>query len=87
MGDAREQHDEGANFLDWDPQHIYHVHIGWGPSGGGQQVRVILDGQVLIRVNYSRRYRPNVLYIELGIGERGESIVGATYSKLEIGSN
>lgn len=81
-----EQHDEGSNFLDWDPSHIYHWHIRWGPSGNGHTATVVLDGQALITANYSRAYRPNVLYIELGIGERGESIVGVTYSNLQIGN-
>ncbi len=81
-----EQHDEGNNFLDWNPSRTYHWRLEWGPGGGGNTARVYLDGQLMITVNYNRAYRPNVLYIELGIGERGESIVGAKYSNLQIGN-
>jgi hypothetical protein len=81
-----EQHDEGNNFLEWDPRRTYHWRLEWGPSGGGNSARVYLDGRLMITVNYNRAYRPNVLYIELGIGERGESIVGAKYSNLQIGN-
>lgn len=81
-----EQHDEGNNFLVWAPSRVYTFRIEWGPSGAGHTANVYLDGQRMITVNYSRAYRPNVLYIELGIGERGESIVGATYSNLRIGN-
>lgn len=81
-----EQHDEGTNFLDWNPGTTYRVRIEWGSSGGGNTVRVFLDGTPMIQVNYNRAYRPNVLYVELGIAERGESVVGATYSNLQIGN-
>ena len=81
-----EQHDEGNNFLDWNPSRTYHWRLEWGPGGGGNTARVYLDGRLMITVNYNRAYRPNVLYIELGIGERGESIVGAKYSNLQIGN-
>ena len=81
-----EQHDEGNNFLDWNPSRTYRWRIEWGPSGGGHTARVFLDGQLMITVNYNRAYRPNMLFIELGIGERGESVVGAKYSNLQIGN-
>jgi len=81
-----EQHDEGNNFYDWDPSRTYHWRIEWGPSGGGHTARVFLDGQLVITVNYNRAYQPDVLFIELGIGERSESVVGATYSNLQIGN-
>ena len=81
-----EQHDEGNNFLVWAPSRTYRFRIEWGPSGSGNTASVFLDGQRMITVNYGRAYRPNVLYVELGIGERGESIVGATYSNLQIGN-
>jgi hypothetical protein len=80
-----EQHDEGTNFYDWSPNQTYQWRIEWGPNGGGQQARVILDGQVMIRVNYQRPYEPNVHFIELGIAERGESVVGVTYSNFRVG--
>ena len=81
-----EQHDEGNNFLDWNPSRTYRWRIEWGPSGDGHTAQVFLDGQLMITANYNREYRPNILFIELGIGERGESVVGATYSNLQIGS-
>ena len=81
-----EQHDEGNNFLNWSPSRTYRFRLEWGPSGNGHTARVFLDGQQVITVNYNRAYRPNVLFIELGIGARGESIVGATYSNLQIGN-
>ena len=50
-----------------------------------QQARVILEGQVMITVNYTRSYSPGVHWIELGIAERAESIVGVTYSNFRVG--
>jgi len=82
----REQHDEGNNFLAWNPSQTYRFRLEWGPNGSGHTANVYLDGQRMITVNYSRAYRTNVLYMELGIGERGESVVGATYSNLQIGN-
>jgi hypothetical protein len=80
-----EQHDEGSNFYAWDPYQTYHWRIEWGPSGGAQQARVFLDGQVMIRIDYQRPYRPAVHWIELGVAERGESVVGAKYSNFRVG--
>ncbi len=80
-----EQHDRGSNFLAWDPFRTYHFRIEWGPSGGGNQVRVFLDGSLEITVNYNRSYSPNVHWLELGIAERGESVVGATYTNFRVG--
>lgn len=80
-----EQHDEGSNFYDWNPNQTYRWRIEWGPDGDSQLARVLLDGQVMIRVSYRRPYRPNVHYIELGIAERGESVVGITYSNFRVG--
>lgn len=81
-----EQHDEGSNFDDWDPLRTYSWRIEWGPVGQGHRVRVSLDGDVEIEVDYTNNYRPNVHFIELGIAERGESVVGTTYSNLRIGN-
>jgi len=81
-----EQHDAGSNFFAWDPEQTYQWRIEWGPSGSGNAARVFLDGQQIVSIAYSRAYRPNVHFIELGIGERGESIVGVTYSNLQIGN-
>jgi len=78
----REQHDEGNLFYQWIPSRTYHWRIEWG----GGQATVYLDGARVIHVNYNRTYRPNAHYIELGIGERGESIVGVTYSNFQVGN-
>ncbi len=80
-----EQHDEGSNFYAWEPSHRYRWRIEWGPSGGAQQARVLLDGQQVVTVNYNRIYDPDVHYIELGIAEREESIVGVRYSNFRVG--
>ena len=81
-----EQHDEGNRFFDWIPSRTYQWRLEWGPNGDGHQARVFLDGALAIEVNYSRAYRPNVHFIELGISERGESVVGATYSNFRVGN-
>ena len=44
-----------------------------------------LDGQQMVTVSYSRTYAPEVHFIELGIAERGESIVGVRYSNFRVG--
>lgn len=80
-----EQHDEGNNFITWGPSRTYHWRIEWGPSGSGHQARVSLEGQVMITVDYTRSYSPDVHWIELGIAERAESIVGVTYSNFRVG--
>jgi hypothetical protein len=80
-----EQHDEGDGFYGWDPNRTYRFRIEWGPVGSGHQARVLIDDDPRVVVSYSRAYRPNVHWIELGIGERGESIVGAVYSNFRVG--
>jgi hypothetical protein len=80
-----EQHDEGSNFYAWDSRKSYQWRIEWGPEGGANVARVILDGQELITIHYERTYAPDVHFIELGIAERGESVVGANYSNVRIG--
>lgn len=81
-----EQHDEGSNFLSWNPSRAYHWRIEWGPSGGAHRAVVYLDGSPEITVNYRRAYSPNVHFVELGIAERGESVVGTIYRNLRIGN-
>lgn len=80
-----EQHDEGTNFYDWDPNQTYHWRIEWGPNGDSQVALVLLDGQPMVRVRYQNPYEPNVHFIELGIAERSESVVGVTYSNFRVG--
>jgi hypothetical protein len=81
-----EQHDEGSNFLAWNPNRTYRFRLEWGPSGNGNRVRVFVDGGVEVDTSYSRAYRPDVHYLELGIAERGESVVGAKYSNFRVGT-
>jgi hypothetical protein len=61
------------------------VALEWGPEGNAQTVRVLLNDQVIIESAYTRSYSPNMHYVELGIAERAESIVGAVYANLRIG--
>lgn len=81
-----EQHDIGYNFLGWNPQQQYHWRIEWGSEGTGHIVWVFLDGQVIIEESYNRSYSPDVHWVELGIAERDESIVGAVYANVRIGA-
>ncbi|MFQ5789008.1 MAG: hypothetical protein ACE5JI_00880 [Acidobacteriota bacterium] len=81
-----EQHDEGFDFLDWDPERVYQWRIEWGPEGSTNVVRVFLDGSAIIRVDYSRAYQPETHWVELGIAERRESVVGAVYANVRIGT-
>jgi hypothetical protein len=80
-----EQHDEGSNFHAWEPNRRYRWRIEWGPSGGENRARVLLDGQQMVAVDYNRTYAPDVHFIELGIAERGESVVGVRYSNVRVG--
>ena len=80
-----EQHDEGSSFFAWEPSRRYRWRIEWGPSGGANQARVLLDGQQVITVNYNRSYAPAEHFIELGIAERSESVVGVRYSNFRVG--
>lgn len=81
-----EQHDEGSNFYAWNPSQKYHWRLDWGPAGDGHRMSVRLDGDTVIDFGYRRAYRPGVHWIELGIAERGESVVGVTYSDMQIGN-
>lgn len=80
-----EQHDEGYNFMDWNPSQTYQWRIEWGPNGNSNEARVYLDGIVIIRATYRRAYKPAVHWVELGIQSRAESVVGAVYSNVRIG--
>lgn len=81
-----EQHDAGTNFLDWSPTQTYSWRIEWGPDGGSNLVRVLLDGQAIIAERYTRTYAPRTHLIELGIAERSESVVDAVYKNVRIGA-
>ena len=82
-----EQHDVGNNFLGWDPVQLYQWRIQWGPSGSGNQVDVFLNGARVMSTQYGPAYSPERHWVELGIAERAESIVGVRYLNVEIGSN
>ena len=81
-----EQHDAGHGFLDWNFTQLYRWRLQWGPSGGGNLVEVYLNGNLLISETYGPSYSPQRHWVELGIAERAESIVGVRYSNVEIGS-
>lgn len=73
--------------LDWDPNTTYRWRIEWGPEGGGNAVRVLLNGMEIMRGSYGRPYSPQTHLVELGINlERQESVVGAVYSNFRLGS-
>jgi hypothetical protein len=80
-----EQYDFGNDFLEWDLFKTYKIRVEWGPGIGSQIVRVFLDGQEAFSQTYDNIYRPSTHWIELGIQERKESIIGVVYSNLKIG--
>ncbi len=80
-----DQHDVGWDFLDWDPRHAYRWRLEWGPGGGGNEARVFLDGRQIMRTSYGPHYRPNQHWIEMGIEERAETIVGLVFRNVSIG--
>jgi hypothetical protein len=80
-----EQHDEGYHYEDWEPDRVYSWRLEWGPSGGSNKARIYLDGQLIIEATYRRDYLPGALWLELGIAERTESIVGTIYSNVRVG--
>jgi hypothetical protein len=81
-----EQHDTGYQFEAWDPEQVYQWRLEWGPGASANEVRVYLDGQLIIERTYRKRYSPDVHWVELGIAERVESIVGTIYANVRIGS-
>ncbi len=81
-----EQHDKGYDFREWNPQNTYRWRLEWGPEGNGNVARLYLDGQSIVEVRYSRTYHPLLHWVELGIAERRESIVGTIYSNVRIGT-
>jgi hypothetical protein len=80
-----EQHDEGYHYEAWEPDHVYQWRLEWGPSGGSNKARIYLDGQLIIEATYRRDFLPGVLWLELGIAARSESIVGTTYANVRVG--
>jgi len=80
-----EEHNEGFDFLAWNPGQVYRWRVEWGPGGSGNEARVLLDGRVVIRTGYGPAYRPAEHWIEMGVEERSESIVGVVYRNVRIG--
>jgi hypothetical protein len=80
-----DQHDVGYDFLQWNPSQTYRFRVEWGPSGGGNEARVLLDGRVVMQTGYGPAYRPRDHWIEIGVEERAESIVGIIYKNVRIG--
>jgi hypothetical protein len=80
-----EQHDFGNDFEEWDLFHTYTIRVEWGPGTGSQIVKVFLDGVEQFSQAYTNIYRPSTHWIELGLEERSESVVGIIYSNVKIG--
>lgn len=78
ISQGREE-EAGINFTNWDPSQVYTLRVDWGPAGGANRARVFLDGVEIMGLGYNRPYTPNTHFIELGIGERGESVIDAIY--------
>jgi hypothetical protein len=81
-----EQHDKGYDFTNWEPNRVYRWRIDWRPEGARNAARVYLNGQQIIDVRYTNAYRPEIHWIELGVAERHESIVGVVYSNFRVGA-
>ncbi len=80
-----EEHNPGYDFLGWNPGQVYRWRVEWGPGGEGNEARVFLDGRLIIRTGYGPAYRPDQHWIEMGVEERAESIVGAVFRNVRIG--
>ena len=76
--------DVGANFTNWMPGEVYTWRLDWGPGGGANRARVFLDGIEIMQAQYNRTYAPRTHFVELGIGERGESVLDAIYRNFTI---
>jgi hypothetical protein len=80
-----QEHNEGFDFLAWNPSQAYRWRVEWGPGGNGNEARVLLDGRVVIRTGYGPSYQPAEHWIEMGVEERAESIPGVVYRNVSIG--
>ena len=78
------EHDAGANFTNWNPGQVYTWRLDWGPGAGVNRARVFLDGIEVMGIQYNRAYNPQTHFIELGIGERGESVLDAIYRNFTV---
>ena len=68
----------------WDPSTVYTFRVDWGPRGAAHRARVFIDGIEVLSHGYNRAYQPRTHYIELGIGERGESVIDAVYRNFTV---
>ena len=77
--------DTGTNIQYWDPGRVYRWRMEWGSGPLGNTVQVFLDDVPILLQQYTRDYTPKVHWIELGVEERRESIVGTVYANVRIG--
>lgn len=82
-----DQHDPGGDFdfREWDPGRAYRWRLEWGSTGSGNAARLFLDGRQIARTSYGPTYNPRQHWIEMGVEERAESIVGVIYRNVRIG--
>jgi hypothetical protein len=83
-----QEHNVGISFFDFEPQLVYEWRMEWGTFPGirSQHVKVFLDGIEILNRNYDPVYHPNPHWIELGQCEREETLEGAIFSNIRIGS-
>ena len=84
LGVQGREDEVGWNFTDFDPGQVYTWRIDWGPDAGAQTARVFLDGIERMQLRYNRPYQPNTHLIELGLEERGESVIDAVYRNFVV---
>jgi len=78
---------EDANsFNDWTPASTYTLRMFWEPEGPIYVAKVQRDGLATLAVEFRRAYNPARHRIELGGAPTGESLEGAVYSNVRIGS-
>ena len=68
----------------WDPGTVYTFRVDWGPRGAANRARVFIDGIEVLGLGYNRPYVPNTHFIELGVGERSESVIDAVYRNFTV---
>jgi hypothetical protein len=78
------QEDAGSNFNSWDPTRVYTWRIEWGPEGEDEAARVLLDGVEMMKLTYLYSYQPEMQWLELGIAERRESVIGLVYRNFAV---
>ena len=56
-----------------------------GQVAGIDQTAILeADGVEIMTIGYNRTYAPNTHFIELGIAERGESVIDAVYRNFSV---